>query len=138
MSNWPEADILHNVWPFAYRASKDREIQACLGELCSVAVALGKNKDRSLEAKEKRPRKAMGAKVDILFKVSNKEIGSAEIRKHNVIRIDDKYLYDGLVIASTILGRYVVCSCGEGPKPSKQLMNHRLFDNGQAITWSYQ
>lgn len=93
MSDQPEADLPYNVWPFAYRAFEDREIQACLGEHCSVAVALGKNKDRSLEAK-----------VDVLFKASNKEIGSAEIRKHNVIRIDDKYLYDGLVIASKILG----------------------------------
>lgn len=79
VADWSEADLLHNVWAFVYRAFQDHNIRACLGERCSAAVALGKNENRPLEAIEKRPRKAIGAKVDILFKASNKEIGSAEV-----------------------------------------------------------
>lgn len=97
------------------------KIQACLGECCSVAVALGKNEDRSLEAKEKRPRKAVGAKVDILFKASSKEIGSAGFRKHNVIRIDDKYLYNGLVITSKTLGDMLFVLVEKDPSQTNSL-----------------
>lgn len=75
---------MHEVWSFVYRAFKDRQIKAALGEKSSVAVALGKNKERRLEAVEKRTRKAIGAKVDILFKVCKDEIGSFEVGNYCV------------------------------------------------------
>ncbi|CAO3698963.1 unnamed protein product [Rhizopus stolonifer] len=68
-----------------------------LGERCSVAVAMSRNKDRSLEISERRPRKSMGAKLDILFKFGLHELGSCEAGKSNVVPVDDKYLDDGLM-----------------------------------------
>lgn len=84
VSDWSEADLLLNVWAFVYRAFQDRNIRACFGERYSAAVALRKNNYRSLEAIEKRPRKAIGAKGDILFKASNKEPRSIEVGKNDV------------------------------------------------------
>ncbi|RCH85740.1 hypothetical protein CU098_004977, partial [Rhizopus stolonifer] len=92
-----ESDLLHEVWPFIYRIFRDREIKACLGERSSAAVALGRNEDRCLEAVERRSRKAIGAKVDILFKICKEELGSCEVGKDNITIVDDKYFDDGLV-----------------------------------------
>ncbi|KAI7871151.1 hypothetical protein BDF14DRAFT_1978586 [Spinellus fusiger] len=97
LNDYSESDLLHEVWPFVYRVFKDREIKAALGEKSSVAVALGRNEDRSLEAVRRRSRKATGAKVDILFKICNRELGSCEVGKDNVTIVDDKYLDDGLI-----------------------------------------
>lgn len=38
----------------------------------------------------------MGAKVDMLFKALNKELGSGEVGKSKITAADDKYLNDGL------------------------------------------
>ncbi|KAI9256054.1 hypothetical protein EDC94DRAFT_650450, partial [Helicostylum pulchrum] len=92
-----EADLLHDVWPFIYRAFKDKEVRALLGERASVAVALARNEERSIEVTEKRPRKSMGAKVDILFKTCGNEYGVCEAGKDDVTIADDKYIDDGLV-----------------------------------------
>lgn len=96
LNDYSESDILHDIWPFVYRAYKNQDIRAKLGERCSIAVALGRNRDRSLEAVEKRPRKAMGAKVDIIFKIGGDELGTCEVGKDKVVIADDKYLNDGL------------------------------------------
>ncbi|KAG1439865.1 hypothetical protein G6F56_012137 [Rhizopus delemar] len=37
-----EADLLHDVWSFVYRAFKDKKTKFGLGKRASVAVALGK------------------------------------------------------------------------------------------------
>ncbi|KAG1039509.1 hypothetical protein G6F43_012486 [Rhizopus delemar] len=42
-------------------------------------------------------RKAMGAKLDILFKIENNEFGSCEVGKDKVTIVDDKYMDDVLV-----------------------------------------
>ncbi|CAO3640307.1 unnamed protein product [Mucor hiemalis] len=96
LNGYSESDLLHEVWPFVYRAFKDRNIRAVLGEKSSVAVSLGRNEERSLEAIDKRPRKATGAKVDILFRSGNLELGTCEVGKDNVTKADDKYIDDGL------------------------------------------
>jgi hypothetical protein len=96
-SDYSEADLLHRIWPFVYNLFQDNEIKAKLGERCSVAVAVFKNGNRSLETNEKRPRKNMGAKLDILFKCGSVEVGSSEVGKDDVIEADDKYFDDGLV-----------------------------------------
>lgn len=62
-----------------------------LGEKSSIVVALGRNEDSNLETVERRSKKATGAKVDILFKICNKELSSCEIEKDNVTIVDDKY-----------------------------------------------
>ncbi|KAI9262801.1 hypothetical protein EDC94DRAFT_640527 [Helicostylum pulchrum] len=67
------------LWPFVYRIFKDKSIKAALGERASIAVALDKNDDGKLEAIDKRSRKNVGAKVDILFKICNSELGSCEV-----------------------------------------------------------
>ncbi|KAI8978411.1 hypothetical protein BDB01DRAFT_270306 [Pilobolus umbonatus] len=97
LNDYSESDLLHEVWPFVYRVFKDREIRAALGEKSSVAVALGRNGDRSLEAVDRRSRKAMGARVDILFRICNTELGSCEVGNNRVTVVDDKYLDDGLI-----------------------------------------
>lgn len=97
LNNYSESDLLHDVWPFVYRIFKDRNITATLGENSSVAVALGRNAERSLENVDRRSRKAMGARVDILFKICKKELGSCEVGLDDVTVVDDKYLDDGLV-----------------------------------------
>ncbi|SAL98586.1 hypothetical protein [Absidia glauca] len=79
-----------------YKAYKNQDIRAKLGERCGVAVALGRNRDRSLEAMEKRARKAMRANVDIIFKIGGDELGTREVGKDKVVIADDKYLNDGL------------------------------------------
>lgn len=79
-----EADLLHNVWPFLYRAFQDNKAKALLGERVSGAVALARNEDRRLEARDKRSRKAIGAKLDILFKVCYNEHGLCEVGKDDV------------------------------------------------------
>ncbi|KAI7864966.1 hypothetical protein BDF14DRAFT_1931718 [Spinellus fusiger] len=91
-----EADLLHDVWPFLYRAFKDNEAKAMPGERASGAVALARNEDRGLETRDKRSRKAIGAKLDILFKVCYNEHGLCEVGKDDVTVADDKYLDDGL------------------------------------------
>ncbi|EIE88706.1 hypothetical protein RO3G_13417 [Rhizopus delemar RA 99-880] len=92
-----EGDSLHTLWTFVYRAFKKSEVKAKLGERTSVSSALGKNEGRSLEFRERRERKAIGAKVDILFKKITDEVGCTEVGKHDVLVIDDKYLDDGMV-----------------------------------------
>ncbi|SAM00658.1 hypothetical protein [Absidia glauca] len=97
LNDHSESDLLHGVWQFVYRAFQNQGIKAKLGERCSVAVALGRNEDRALEVVERRVRKAMGAKVDILFKAGNDEVGTCEVGKDKVCITDDKYLDDGLI-----------------------------------------
>ncbi|KAI9255541.1 hypothetical protein BY458DRAFT_416137, partial [Sporodiniella umbellata] len=98
-----ESDLLHNIWPFVYRIFKDQNISASLGEKSSVAVALGRNEERCLETVNKRSRKKMGAKVDVLFKVCKKELGSCEVGLDDVTIVDDKYLDNGLMKLPKVL-----------------------------------
>lgn len=97
ISGFSEADATHRIWSFVYHLFYDGFIEAKLGEKCSAATMLARNIERNLEAVEKRPRKAMGARMDILFKRGNVELGCSEIGKDNVSNVDDKYLADALV-----------------------------------------
>lgn len=96
-NDFSEDDLLHTLWTFVYRAFRKSEVKAKLGERTSVSSALGRNESRSLEFRERRERKAIGAKVDILFKKTTDEVGCTEVGKHDVLVIDDKYLDDGMV-----------------------------------------
>jgi hypothetical protein len=58
---------------------------------------LSRNQGRSLELGERRERKSVGAKVDILFKKITSEVGCAEVGKHDVLIIDDKYMDDRMM-----------------------------------------
>lgn len=89
--------MLHNLWKFVYRACKKSQVEAKLGERTSVSSSLSKNEGRSLEFKDRRARKALGAKVDILFKKIADKFGCCEVGKHDVLTIGDKYLNDGMV-----------------------------------------
>ncbi|CAO3612156.1 unnamed protein product [Mucor hiemalis] len=97
LDDFTEADLLHDVWPFIYRAFKNKGAKASLGEKTSGAVAFAKNENRGLETREKRPRKAIGAKLDIVFKIAYNEHGSCEVGKNDVTIVDDKYLNDGML-----------------------------------------
>lgn len=97
IDDYSEADLLHTVWEFMYKLYKRKNIKAKLGERVSKAVSSAKNAGRSIEAIERRPRKAMGAKLDTLFKAGVHELGSCEVGKHNVEETDDKYINDGLL-----------------------------------------
>jgi hypothetical protein len=97
LNNYSESDLLHQLWRFIYRQFGDCSLRAMLGERCSVAVAIARNNDRSLEGQEKRQRKIMGAKLDILFKNGTDKLGSCEVGKDCVVIVDDKYMDDGLV-----------------------------------------
>ncbi|KAI7908286.1 uncharacterized protein BX663DRAFT_539596 [Cokeromyces recurvatus] len=97
LEDYSESDLLHELWPFVYKIFRDRSIRGKLGERSSVAVALARNANRSLETDKKRQRKAVGAKVDILFTIKNNEFGSCEIGKDMITVADDKYMDDGLV-----------------------------------------
>lgn len=86
--------MLHEVWPFVYKLYKDREIVAKLGESCSVATSMTRNRERSLGAVKLKGRKMMGSKIDI---VADKiELGACEVGKGDVSIADDKYLNEGL------------------------------------------
>ncbi|KAI8977129.1 hypothetical protein BDF20DRAFT_835961 [Mycotypha africana] len=96
-NDFSESDLLHTLWTFVYRVFKKGEVKAQLGERMSVSSALGKNEGRSLEFIQRRERKVVGAKVDILFTKFTNEIGCAEVGKQDVLVIDDKYLDNGMV-----------------------------------------
>ncbi|KAG0768511.1 hypothetical protein G6F24_001872 [Rhizopus arrhizus] len=84
-----------------YEFASDQKLKFTkLGERTSVSSALGKNEGRSLEFRE---RKVIGAKVDIPFKKITDEVGCAEVGKHDVLVIDDKYLDDGLNLELLIM-----------------------------------
>jgi hypothetical protein len=97
LNSYSEVELLHEVWLFVYRIFKEKGIKARLGEKCSVAVALARNVDRSLEVVERRHRKITGSRVDILFNIVDDELGSCEVGKDRIMVADDKYLNDGLV-----------------------------------------
>lgn len=92
-----ESDLLHSVWEFMHRLYQQKGIKAKLGERVSKAVSSAKNAGRAIKAIERRLRKAMGAKLDILFKAGIHELGSCEVGKHGVDESDDKYINDGLL-----------------------------------------
>ncbi|GAA5812824.1 hypothetical protein MFLAVUS_006283 [Mucor flavus] len=92
-----EADLLHSVWEFVYKLYKQKNVKAKLGERVSKSVSVARNSDRAVEAVERRPRKIVGAKLDILFRSGLNELGSCEIGKHDVEENDDKYINDGLL-----------------------------------------
>lgn len=97
IDDYSEADLLHTVWEFMYKLYRRKNIKAKLGERTSKAVSSAKNAGRSIEVIERRPRKAMGAKLDALFKAGVDELGSCEVGKHDVEETDDKYINDGLL-----------------------------------------
>lgn len=103
LNGYSEADLLNEGWPFVYRAFKDRNTRAVLGEKSSVAVSLGKNEQRSPESVDKSPRKVTGAKVDILFRAGNLELGTCEVGKDDVTVADDKYIDDGFFKSPKVL-----------------------------------
>lgn len=67
-----------------------------------MTVALRRNENRSLEALDRRSRKATGSKVDI-FKICKKELGLCEVGLNDVTIADDEYLDDGLMKLSKAL-----------------------------------
>lgn len=95
LKEYLEGNMLHEVWEFVYKLFKDREIIIKLGEPCSIATSLEKNKKRCLEAITSRERKAMGSKIDVIFTANNTKLGACEAGKGDVSKIDDKYLNDG-------------------------------------------
>ncbi|GAA5804499.1 hypothetical protein HPULCUR_009997 [Helicostylum pulchrum] len=96
-NDFSEDDLLHTLWTFIYRAFKKSHVRAKLGEHTSISSALGRNEGRSLEFRQRRERKVVGAKVDIPFKKIVNEVGCTEVGKHDVLLIDDKYLDDGMM-----------------------------------------
>lgn len=90
LNDFSEGDLLHFHWVFVYRAFRNSEVKAKLGEGTSTSSALGRNEGRSVELTERRERKNVGAKVDILFEKINHQVGCAEAGKHDVLHIDDK------------------------------------------------
>ncbi|KAI8077022.1 hypothetical protein BDF21DRAFT_439147 [Thamnidium elegans] len=97
LNDFSEADVLHDIWTFLCRAFKSKETNASLRERASGAVALARNEHRGLGAREKRPRKAIGAKLGIVFKIGYNEHGSCEVGKDDVTVADDKYLDNSLI-----------------------------------------
>ncbi|CEG68934.1 hypothetical protein RMATCC62417_05092 [Rhizopus microsporus] len=97
LDDYSESDLLHSVWEFMYRLYQQKGIKAKLGKRVSKAVSSAKNAGRAIKAIERRPRKAMGAKLDILFKAGIHELGSCEVGKHDFDESDDKYINDGLL-----------------------------------------
>lgn len=109
MEGLSEDVLLHKVLAFVYRAFRNGEVKAKLGERTSASSGLGRNEGRSVELTERRERKVVGAKVDILFKKINYEFGCAEVGKHDVLSIDGKYLSDGMIKLPQTL-RDMLCS----------------------------
>ncbi|CAO3652583.1 unnamed protein product [Cunninghamella echinulata] len=97
IDDYSEADILNKIWPFIYHLFDDNVIEAKLGEQSSVAVTKNKNKKRKLETIDKRERKLMGSRMDILFKDGFMEVGCAEVGKEQLITTDDKYMNDSMI-----------------------------------------
>ncbi|KAG2237223.1 hypothetical protein INT48_006627 [Thamnidium elegans] len=97
LNDFSEADVLHDIWTFLCRAFKSKETNASLRERASGDVALARNEHRGLGAREKRPRKAIGAKLGIVFKIGYNEHGSCEVGKDDVTVADDKYLDNSLI-----------------------------------------
>lgn len=122
LNDFSEADLLHDVWPFLYRAFKNKEVKASLGERASGAVALARNEHRGLEAREKRSRKAIGAKLDIVFKIGYNEHGSCEVGKDDVTVADDKYLDDGLIKLPKTLRDMMVLLVQKNPRKINSLL----------------
>lgn len=122
LNDFSEADLLHDVWPFLYRAFKNKEVRASLGERTSGAVALARNEHRGLEAREKRSRKAIGAKLDIVFKIGYNEHGSCEVGKDDVTVADDKYLDDDLIKLPKTLRDMLVLLVQKNPRKINNLL----------------
>jgi hypothetical protein len=122
LNDFSEADLLHDVWPFLYRAFKNKGIKASLGERASGAVALARNENRGLEAREKRPRKAIGAKLDIVFKIGYNEHGCCEVGKDDITVADDKYLDDGLIKLPKTLRDMMALLVQRNPKKINNLL----------------
>lgn len=133
LNDYSESDLLHEVWPFVYRIFKEKQIRAALGERASVAVALGRNDDRKLEAIDKRARKNVGAKVDILFKICNDELGSCEVGKDNVTTVDDKYFDDGFIKLPKTLRDMLSVLCEKNPAQINNLFTIGFLMMGKKL-----
>lgn len=106
-----------------------------LGERCSVAVAIARNSGRTLENEEKRPRKAMGVKLDILFKSGTNELGICEVGKDCVVVVDDKYLDDGLVKIPKTLRDMLSVLVQKNPVKVNQLTTIEFLMKGKLNTY---
>ncbi|KAG1138819.1 hypothetical protein G6F37_010191 [Rhizopus arrhizus] len=113
-----------------YTKFADRRIRRKLGERSSIAVGLARNANRSLETNKKRQRKAVGAKVDILFKVGNNEFGSCEIGRDTVTVADDKYMDDGLVKLPKTLRDMLCMLVNQNPRQINNLSTIGLLIMG--------
>ncbi len=94
LEDFLEADFLHKLRRFSYTAFKDRIVDAKLGERSSITVSLGINEGRSLESGKKWPRKNVGFKLDILFKMGTAEFGSSCEVGNNIVTIVDEVTQD--------------------------------------------
>jgi hypothetical protein len=103
LNDFSEHDMLHQIWPFAYKLFSGSNIKAKLGERCSVANSLRRNEGRCLESELRRAPKKIGAKVDMLFQEGAHELGCCEVGKSNVAIVDNKYLDDGMLKQPKIL-----------------------------------
>ncbi|KAI9245784.1 hypothetical protein EDC94DRAFT_653518 [Helicostylum pulchrum] len=130
LEDYSESDLLHELWPFVYKIFRDRRIRGKLGERSSIAVGLARNANRSLETNKKRQRKAVGAKVDILFKVGNNEFGSCEIGRDTVTVADDKYMDDGLVKLPKTLRDILCMLVNQNPRQINNLSTIGLLIMG--------
>lgn len=121
LNDYPEGNMLHEVWSFVYKLYKDREIVAKVGENCSVANSMAKNNKRSLEAITPRERKRIGSKLDILFTADKNELGACEVGKEDVSIIDDKYLNDGSKKLPNTLREMLVAQISINPDKANSL-----------------
>lgn len=116
LNDYSEADLLHKLWLFVYNLYDDELIQAKLGERSSIAVSLGRNENRTIPCVEKRPRKAKGSKLDILFKYGSVEVGTCEVGKNDVVPVDNKYLDDGRMKLPKTLRDMFACLVQKSPE----------------------
>lgn len=112
MTDFSKNDLLHNLWSFVYRAFKNSEVKARLGERTSASSAFGSKEGRFMELTEEGDRKLVETKVDILFKRFTYELGCAKVGDHDVLVIDDQYLNDGMLNLPKTL-RNMLCSLVE-------------------------
>ncbi|ORE10065.1 hypothetical protein BCV72DRAFT_239100 [Rhizopus microsporus var. microsporus] len=102
-------------------AFKDNEVKALFSERASGAVTLVKNEDGVLEAGDKKSRKTIDAKVDILFEVCYNDHSLCEVGKDDVTVTDNKYLDDRLKKLSKTLRDMMLLLVQKNPRKINNL-----------------
>ncbi|KAI9480652.1 MAG: hypothetical protein EXX96DRAFT_594822 [Benjaminiella poitrasii] len=129
----PKHDLLHKGWSFIYRIFKDVQAKSMFGERASGAVALGKNEERDMEAKDRRSRKAVDTKLDILFKIGFNEHDFCKVGKYDVTICDDKYFNDSFIKLPKTLRDMLFLLVQDNPSKVNQLSTIEFLVMGLAI-----